>query len=141
LYRTLLSVLKPYDNWFNNVNEKVNQEAKKTLYIFYYKLMECKLPKEYQKRDIWHAMYINHLVKIKKAFMEHQYLRVYNEFLSLIHYEPFLQHRIYYNILNITVYSEIYDLWTPDGMLVTTKNDTINISGTVFDDWTIVPVR
>jgi hypothetical protein len=60
----------------------------------------------------------------------------YSTYNNRVHFTP-----LWYPDDEYTVYSEIYDLWTPDGMLFTTKSDTINISGTVFDDWTIVPVR
>lgn len=94
-------IIKPYDNWFNNKGEKRNQEARKALYDFYKKLLKYKPSKQYETRDIWHTLYIITFVEIKKAFMEKKYMRVCNELISLMYYEPFLQGRIYYNILAV----------------------------------------
>ncbi|WP_303871685.1 GBS Bsp-like repeat-containing protein [Acetobacterium wieringae] len=36
-----------------------------------------------------------------------------------------------------TVYSEIFDAWTPGGMLGTATTNSVNINGTVYDDWQV----
>jgi hypothetical protein len=36
-----------------------------------------------------------------------------------------------------TIYSEVFDAWTPGGMLGTAVTDSINIDGTVYDDWQV----
>lgn len=99
--RKLLEILEPYDNWFNDVTEEMNEEAREVLYVFYKEFAKLKPSNRYEKRDILHTSYIKHLVSIKKAFMEKKYMRVCNELRSLIYYEPFLQRRTYFNILNL----------------------------------------
>lgn len=97
----LEDILKPYDNWFNDSGEKKNKQAREALYHFYKEFIKHKPSKIYESRDGIHTSYIRFLVVIKKAFMEEKYMRVCNELLSLIHYEPFLQSRIYFNIINV----------------------------------------
>jgi hypothetical protein len=38
-----------------------------------------------------------------------------------------------------TVYTWLIDAWTPDGMLSMNLTDSVNIQGSVFDDWQIAP--
>lgn len=97
----LIKILSPYDNWFNDKGEKENLKAREKLHIFYKEFTNLKPSKNYEKRDFLHTSYIRHLVLIKKAFGEEKYMRVCNELISLIYYEPFLQRRIYYNILDL----------------------------------------
>lgn len=99
--KKLGDILKPYDNWFNNSGEEKNKQAREVLYIFYAEFKKYKPSKTYENRNGLHTSYIRFLVAIKKAFMEEKYMRVCNELYSLIHYEPFLQNRIYFNIINI----------------------------------------
>jgi len=37
------------------------------------------------------------------------------------------------------VYTYLFDMWTPTGMLSTNLNDGVTISGTLWDDWHIAP--
>jgi len=97
----LYSILEPYDNWWNNSEEEKNYQAKKALYNFYRELKKHKPSKKYAKRDILHMSYFPSLVKIKKALMQRKYMRVCNELISLMYYEPFFQGRIYYNVLRV----------------------------------------
>lgn len=99
--KKLYLILKPYDNWFNDEGERRNQEAKKALLIFYNELIKYKPSKVYEKKDLFHTSYINFLLEIKKAFVEEKYMRACNELISLMHYEPFFQGRIYFNVLNL----------------------------------------
>jgi len=34
-----------------------------------------------------------------------------------------------------TVYTQVWDTWTPDGMLSVNVNDYVNIQGSLYDDW------
>ncbi len=101
--KELNTILKPYDNWFNDQGEEINQQAKEALHVFYRELLKYKPSKRYEKRKniSFHTMYIIGLVAAKKAFMEGKYMRVCNELRSLMHYEDFFQGRIYYNVLNL----------------------------------------
>lgn len=94
------SILGPYDNWYNNEGEEKNLEAKKALKDFYLELKKLKPYRRYEK-NMLHLSYIPYLVRIKKALDEKRYMRACNELISLMHYEPFLQGRIYYNILKL----------------------------------------
>lgn len=97
----LYSILEPYDCWSNDKGEEKNLQAKKALYDFYEELLKYKPAKTYAKRDYYHMSYFFHLIHIKRAFMEQKYMRVCNELVSLMHYEPFFQKRIYYNVLKV----------------------------------------
>lgn len=97
----LYSILDPYINWWNDEGEEKNLEAKNALKEFYTELKKLKPSEKYERRDMLHMSYIFHLVKIKKALDERKYMRACNELISLIHYEPFMQGRIYYNVLNL----------------------------------------
>ncbi|OZV13523.1 hypothetical protein CIW83_02960 [Tissierella sp. P1] len=99
--RKLSEILSPYDDWSNTKGEQKNIEAKEALYLFYNEFSKLKPSNKYKKRDIWHMLYITHLYRIKKAFDEEKYMRVCNEIRSLIHYESFLQGRIYYNLIHL----------------------------------------
>ena len=96
-------ILEPHDNWFNNISEEKNLEAKAALYTFYKELRKLKLEKEYsnESQNFLHSSYLLYLLKIKQAFIENKYMRVCNELISLIYYEPFFQARIYYNVLKV----------------------------------------
>lgn len=98
---SFVDILKPHDNWFNDLGEERNKQAREALYLFYTELKKYKPSKVYENKDGFHMSYIRFLIAIKKAFIEEKYMRVCNELYSLIHYEPFLQYRIYFNIINI----------------------------------------
>lgn len=97
----LWNIIYPYANWFNNNGEERNQEAKLALYNFYDELLNCKPSREYEKRPLWHMYYMRFLIDIKKAFNKEKYERVCNELVSLMHYEPFFQGGIYFNIIDL----------------------------------------
>lgn len=100
-YENLISLLKPYDNWFNDQGEEKNIQAKEALFLFYKLLQEYIPSKTYKKKDGNHMSYLRHLIAIKKALLEEKYMRACNELLSLIHYDYILQGRIYFNIINL----------------------------------------
>jgi hypothetical protein len=97
----LYSIIGSYDSWWNDQGEEKNMQAKKALYEFYLELKKRRPSKVYEKRDMLHLSYLPCLVKIKKALMERKYMRACNELVSLMHYEPFFQKRIYYNVLKL----------------------------------------
>ncbi len=96
----LYSILKPYDNWYNDKGDEKNLEAKKALKDFYQELKKLKPSIKYEK-NVQHLSYIPYLIRIKKALDGKKYMRACNELISLMHYEPFFQGRIYYNTLNL----------------------------------------
>jgi len=98
--KELFLILLPHDNWFNDAGEEKNLEAKKALYRFYDELIKIKPEKEYRKNR-FHIYYLDFLIKIKKALMEEKYMRACNELVSLMYYQPYLQGRIYYNIIKV----------------------------------------
>ncbi|SHE95427.1 hypothetical protein SAMN02745195_01542 [Thermoanaerobacter uzonensis DSM 18761] len=106
--KKLYSILKPYDSWWNDEGEEKNLEAKKALQEFYKELKKLRPSKKYEK-NIVHFSYIPYLLKIKKALDERKYMRACNELISLMHYEPFLQRRIYYNVLKLLEKEVIYN--------------------------------
>lgn len=98
--KELFLLLEPHDNWFNGAGEDENLEAKKTLNVFYKKLKKLKPENEYRENRL-HMSYLPYIIRIKEAFMEQKYMRVCNELVSLMHYEPCLQGRIYYNVIKV----------------------------------------
>ena len=36
---------------------------------------------------------------------------------------------------NYTVFTQVWDTWTPDGMLSINLNDYVSIDGSLYDDW------
>lgn len=58
----------------------------------------------------------------------------YSTYNRRVHFTP-----LWYPDGEYTTHTEIYDLWTPEGMLFRVASDTIDIQGSVFDDWTVVP--
>lgn len=97
----LQAILKPYDKWDNDVDEETNLRAKEALHGFYKTLLNRTSGTNYEKDNIAHFRYLHFFVDIKKAFEEEKYLRVCNELLSLMHYVPFFQKRVYNNTVKI----------------------------------------
>lgn len=52
------------------------------------------------------------------------------------HFSP-----VWYPNGTYTVYTWLIDAWTPDGMLSMNLNGSVNIQGSVFDDWHIAPKK
>lgn len=98
--KELFDILSPYDNWQNDTGEEENLKARQALFIFYEIIKKLK-PEQKYRRDFLHISYVHYLVKIRKSLMGQKYMRVCNELISLIYYEPILQKRIYYNIIKI----------------------------------------
>lgn len=99
--KDLQSILKPYDNWYNDVDPEVNLQAKAALGEFYHALLRRKSDVGYEKGNNYHFMYLSFFINIRKAFEEEKYLRVCNEFHSLMYYTPFFQKRVYNNAISI----------------------------------------
>ncbi|GGK23242.1 hypothetical protein GCM10010965_15060 [Caldalkalibacillus thermarum] len=99
--RELYNLLQPHANWWNDKGEERNQKAREVLYQFYDELLKRKPAKIYEKRDAIHSWYLFHMLHIRKAFEEEKYMRVCHEIITLMHYEPLLQGRIYYNLLKM----------------------------------------
>lgn len=93
----LWRILKNYDNWFDNGENNVG--AKIALRKFYFALKELAPDRDYKLRDGSHISYLVNLLAMKRAIMDGKYMRACNELIGLIHYNPFLQPRIYSNIL------------------------------------------
>ncbi|OSA94594.1 UNVERIFIED_ORG: hypothetical protein B2H93_08020 [Clostridium botulinum] len=58
----------------------------------------------------------------------------YSTYNQRVHFTP-----IWYPDGIYTVYAEVIDVWTPDGMLSVNLNDYVNIKGSLYDDWHIGP--
>lgn len=101
-FQEMLSV--PYGHWDMNLAEEEkdrwNKKAKEILYTFYQELSKAK-PSEIYDEGRFHTSYIIQLFAIRKALEEGNYVIVCWELATLIHHEPFLQPRIYYNVLRI----------------------------------------
>lgn len=60
----------------------------------------------------------------------------YSTYNSRTHFTP-----VWYPDGAYTVYAEVIDAWTPVGMLSVNLNDSVNIKGSLYDDWHIGPKR
>jgi len=92
----LSHILNGYGNWFNDSSK--NEDAKIALCNFYDKLITHKPEKDYKTAYGIHSSYIFNLLAIRKALNENKCMRACNEIITLLHNEPFLQKRIYYNL-------------------------------------------
>lgn len=77
-----------------------NRTAKQTLYTVYKELTNV-LPDVGYKSGRSHTSYLFQLLPIKKALDQGEYMIVVWELGSLFHSEPFLQPRMYYNVVRI----------------------------------------
>lgn len=60
----------------------------------------------------------------------------YSTYTQRSHFSP-----VWYPNGTYTVYTWLLDGWTPDGMLSMNLTDSLNIQGSVFDDWHIAPKK
>lgn len=58
----------------------------------------------------------------------------YSTYNQRVHFTP-----IWYPDGTYSVYAEVIDVWTPEGMLSVNLNDYVNIKGSLYDDWHIGP--
>ena len=58
----------------------------------------------------------------------------YSTYNNRTHFTP-----IWYPDAPYEVYTEVIDMWTPDGMLRINLSDTVNIDGNLYEDWHIGP--
>ena len=55
----------------------------------------------------------------------------YSTYKRSVHFTPLW----FPNGARYTVYTQVWDTWTPDGMLSINVNDYVNIQGSLYDDW------
>lgn len=98
-----MKILSQYDNWYSDCNNPDNDNAKMALQEFYKNLKRCKTDKVYKAsyNTDMHVSYLHKLLAIREALKEYNYLRACNEVTALLYYEPFLQKRIYYNLIDL----------------------------------------
>lgn len=94
----LVKLLTPFDDWENKGGAQKNQEAKEALIRVYGELLKMKPDRQYKQSRV-HTNYLRHLPFFNRALMEEKYMIACNELITLLHDEPFLQGRVYYNIL------------------------------------------
>lgn len=58
----------------------------------------------------------------------------YSTYNQRVHFTP-----IWYSDGKYSVYIQVIDVWTPEGMLSINLNDYVNIKGSLYDDWHIAP--
>lgn len=96
-------ILQNHANWWykkEKDNGAANEKARGVLSVFYKALLHQK-PVQYFADRWGHFSYLFHYIKIRQALDEENYPRACNEIQSLIHYYPFYQPGIYYNLLRI----------------------------------------
>jgi len=60
----------------------------------------------------------------------------YSTYNKQVHFTP-----LWYPDGNYIPYTKVFDCWTPVGMLYVNLTDTLNISGSLYDDWHIGPKK
>lgn len=101
-YNELREIIKGHANWFNDCSDEQNLKAKNAIIEFYLKYKECKPDKKYCIRpELGHFSYLIYLIPIRNSLKEHKYQRACNEIYSLLHYDYFLQKRIFVNLTNL----------------------------------------
>lgn len=99
----LYHILQDHANWWykkERDNGAANEEAREILAVLHEALLKQKPAQHFVDR--WgHFSYLFHYIKIRQALDEENYPRACNEIQSLIHYYPFFQPGIYYNLLRI----------------------------------------
>lgn len=58
----------------------------------------------------------------------------YSTYNNRVHFLP-----IWYPDGNYTVYTEVIDMWTPEGMLRINLSDSVTVEGNLYSDWHIAP--
>jgi len=58
----------------------------------------------------------------------------YSTYNQRVHFSP-----VWFSNGSYTVYTWLIDAWTPEGMLSMNLNGSVNIQGSVFDDWHFAP--
>ncbi len=96
----LSSLVSPYTDWSKRNKKTYKEGARLALQAFYRKLINLKAEEKYCKEDL-HIGYLEYLIYIKKAIDDRDYVMACNELEKLMHFEPVLQKRIYYNLINM----------------------------------------
>ncbi len=63
-------------------------------------------------------------------------VNLYSTYGRPVHFSP-----VWYPDGSYTTYVEVLDAWTPAGMLQINLTDTLTVSGSLYDDWHIRPVK
>jgi len=99
--KKLHSILKPFDNWWNDKGADSNLAARAALLDFYRELRKLRPAREYAPGNMFHTSYIRGLLAVKVALAEGRYMRTCNEVISLMAYQPLLQRRVYCNLVKV----------------------------------------
>lgn len=84
---------------------------------------------EFQYKTYWRIM--QKLTAGKFAFKKNEW----SQWEAPVHFTP-----LWFPDKDYILYTEVFDAWTPAGMLKINKADYIKIKGNVYDDWHIGPV-
>ncbi len=100
--RALIASIKPYDNWNNDDEDALNEQARQALILFFHELKRIEPDKEYvvKRSPNGRMVYIHYLINIRTALAKHRYERACNEIISLDHYDLLYQGRCYYNLID-----------------------------------------
>lgn len=63
-------------------------------------------------------------------------VNIFSHFDRRVHFTP-----VWFRDGDYVVYAEVSDAWTPAGQLKYSYTDTLEIKGSVYDDWRVVPIR
>ncbi len=84
---------------------------------------------EFQYKTYWRVM--QKLTAGKFAFKKNEW----SQWEAPVHFTP-----LWFPDKDYILYTEVFDAWTPAGMLKVNQQDYIKIRGNVYDDWHIGPV-
>lgn len=108
-YELFESILSPYaDGFFANKIPKITigeitqkrTEAKKTLRNFYCEYKKLSPDTEYHGDDRF-TWYIFYFLRLRDMLEEEDYPHACNEIINILYFQPFLQPRVYYNMLEL----------------------------------------
>lgn len=80
---------------------ELENKAREGLMVFYKVFKSLKFNIAEYNRGRFHTSYLLQLIPIERALKNKQYRLACHELETLLYYEPFLQPRIYYNIVEV----------------------------------------
>lgn len=93
-------MLSPYDD-YDEQNPEKEEAACSALKEFLNEFKKIEPDSEYDIGGSLHLEYLRFLITIEKALRNRHYTLAVHELITLLHYEPFLQRRIYNNLIKL----------------------------------------
>lgn len=98
LLNKAISPLQKYDNYFGKFDEV---EVKETLIEFFKVLQGIAPDKKLNVTEFSYYSAYSYLLNVRRALTDGRYANACNEILTLNHFEPILQNRIYVGLIRL----------------------------------------